>query len=226
MENLKIDIVNLRIEDYFALKESMIKAYEHWGVYWKEDRINKLLTIFPEGQICVKVNDKVVGCALSIIVDYDRFNDNHTYTQITGNYSFTTHDPSGSVLYGIEVFIQPDYRGMRLARRLYNARKELCEKLNLKSIIAGGRLPNFSQFAATHSTKEYIEKIKSKEIYDPTLTFQLSNGFHVRKIIKDYMPGDKESLDYAALIEWNNVYYEPKRQLIGNKKSNVRLGLI
>ncbi|MEO5673783.1 MAG: bifunctional GNAT family N-acetyltransferase/carbon-nitrogen hydrolase family protein [Chitinophagales bacterium] len=226
METLKVDIVNLRIEDYYDLKESMLKAYEHWGAYWKEERIQKLLTIFPEGQICVKVNDKVVGCALSIIVDYDRFGDAHDYEQITGNYSFSTHDPQGTVLYGIEVFIQPDYRGKRLARRLYNARKELCEKLNLKSIIAGGRLPNFSQFAETHSTKEYIEKVKTKEIYDPTLTFQLSNGFHIRKILKDYMPGDKESLDYAALIEWNNVYYEPKQQLIGNKKSNVRLGLI
>ncbi|SMO79090.1 bifunctional GNAT family N-acetyltransferase/carbon-nitrogen hydrolase family protein [Solitalea koreensis] len=226
MENLKIEIVNLRIEDYYELKESMLKAYAQWGSYWKEERIKKLLTIFPEGQICVKVNDKVVGCALSIIVDYDRFGDKHSYEQITGNYSFSTHDPQGNVLYGIEVFIQPDYRGKRLARRLYNVRKELCEQLNLKAIIAGGRIPNFIQYAATHSTKEYIEKVKSKEIYDPTLTFQLSNGFHVRKILKDYMPGDKESLDYAALIEWNNIYYEPKQKLIGNKKSNVRLGLI
>ncbi|MEP6647386.1 MAG: bifunctional GNAT family N-acetyltransferase/carbon-nitrogen hydrolase family protein [Saprospiraceae bacterium] len=226
MDNLKVEVVNLRIEDYYELKESMLKAYEQWGAYWRVDRIQKLLTIFPEGQICVKVNDKVAGCALSIIVDYDRFGDKHDYEQITGNYSFSTHDPEGNVLYGIEVFIQPEYRGMRLARRLYNARKELCEKLNLKSIMAGGRLPNFSQYAATHSTKEYIEKVKLKEIYDPTLSFQLSNGFHVRKILKHYMPGDAESLEYAALIEWNNVYYESEQQLIGNKKSNVRLGLI
>jgi len=226
MEDLKIDVVNLCIEDYHDLKESMLKAYEHWGAYWKEELILKLLTIFPEGQICIKVNDKVVGCALAIIVDYDRFGDKHTYKQITGNYTFSTHDPRGTVLYGIEVFISPEYRGKRLARRLYNTRKELCERLNLEAIIAGGRLPSFSRFAVTHSTKEYIEKVTSKEIYDPTLSFQLSNGFHVKKILKDYMPGDAESLDYAALIEWNNVYYEPKKQLIGNNKSNVRLGII
>ncbi|MEZ4566667.1 MAG: hypothetical protein R2860_06770 [Desulfobacterales bacterium] len=29
--------------------------------------------------------------------------------------------------------------GLRLGRRLYDARKELCETLNLKSIIFGGR---------------------------------------------------------------------------------------
>jgi predicted amidohydrolase/GNAT superfamily N-acetyltransferase len=226
MENLEIEIIPLKLTDYNDLKESMLKAYDVWGAYWKEERIQKLLDIFADGQICVKVNDKVVGCALSIIVDYIRFGDDHNYEQITGNYSFSTHDPKGDVLYGIEVFISPDYRGMRLARRLYNARKELCEKLNLRAIIAGGRLPNFIEFAATHSTKEYIEKVKTKEIYDSTLTFQLSNGFHVKKILKHYMPGDKESLEYAALIEWNNVYYESKKKLIGNKKSNVRLGLI
>ncbi len=226
MENVKIDIENLQIEDYIDLKESMIKAYDVWGSYWKEEKIRKLLEIFPGGQISVKVNDKVVGCALSIIVDYERFGDSHTFQEITGDYSFSTHDPGGDVLYGIEVFIHPEFRGMRLARRLYNARKELCEELNLQSIIAGGRLPFYNQFAATHTTKDYIEKIKSKEIYDPTLTFQLSNGFHVRKILKNYMPEDKESMEYAALIEWNNIYYEEDRKLIGNKKSNVRLGII
>lgn len=226
VEQLKVEVDNLKLEDYYDLKDSMLKAYEHWGVYWKEERIQKLLDIFPEGQIVVKVNGKVVGCALSIIVDYERFGDQHNYAQVTGNYTFSTHDPKGDVLYGIEVFISPDYRGKRLARRLYNARKELCERLNLKSIIAGGRLPNFSRYAAKHSTKEYIEKVKLKEIYDPTLTFQLSNDFHVKKILKDYMPGDEESMDYAALIEWNNVYYEENKRLINNKKSSVRLGLI
>jgi hypothetical protein len=36
---------------------------------------------------------------------------------------------------------------MRLGRRLYEARKELCRNLNLKSIIAGGRIPGYAQHA-------------------------------------------------------------------------------
>ena len=223
---MKVEIGVLKMVDYLDLKASMLEAYKEWGAYWREHHIQKLIDIFPGGQICIKVDGKVVGTALSIIVDYERFGDNHTYEQITGNYSFSTHDPKGDVLYGIEVFIHPEYRGMRLARRLYNARKELCEKLNLEAIVAGGRLPRYAEFADKYNTKQYIEKVKLKQVYDPTLTFQLSNDFHVKKILKGYMPGDKESLDYAALIEWNNIYYEPKRKLFNSKKSNVRMALI
>ncbi|REK51205.1 MAG: GNAT family N-acetyltransferase [Bacteroidetes bacterium] len=225
-KSMKIDIDNLNISDYRDLKESMIKAYDSWSGYWKEEQIQKLLEIFPEGQICVKVNGKVVGTALSIIIDYTRFDDNHTYAEVNGNYTFSTHDPKGNVLYGIEIFIHPDHRGLRLARRLYNARKELCEKLNLKSIIAGGRIPNYNQYANEMSGKEYIEKVKRKQIYDPTLTFQLSNDFHVKKIIRNYLPGDEESLSRAALIEWNNIYYEAKTKLLNAKKPSVRMALV
>src|SRR5690606_6027950 len=91
----KIEISNLKLEDYLDLKESMLEAYKTWGAYWREHHIQKLLEIFPQGQIVIKVNGKVVGTALSIIVDYARFGDNHTYEMITGNYTFSTHDPKG-----------------------------------------------------------------------------------------------------------------------------------
>ena len=62
---------------------------------------------------------------MSIKLDYDSFDDQHTYEDITGNYTFDTHDENGDVLYGIDVFIKTEYRGLRLGRRLYDYRKEL-----------------------------------------------------------------------------------------------------
>src|SRR5690606_8506462 len=115
-------------------------------------------------------------------------------------------NPQGDTLYGIEIFVHPDYRGLRLGRRLYQARKELCELLNLKSIIAGGRIPGYHEYSATLTPREYIDKVRNKEIYDATLSFQISNDFHVRKVLTNYLPGDHESKDYATLIEWNNIY--------------------
>ena len=84
----------------------------------------------------------MAGVALSIIVNYDKFDDDHTYEQITGITRLAPTVRDGDVLYGIEVFIKPQFRGLRLGRRLYDYRKELCEKLNLKSIVFGGRMPN------------------------------------------------------------------------------------
>jgi predicted amidohydrolase/GNAT superfamily N-acetyltransferase len=185
-----------------------------------------LLDIFPDGQIAILVDGKVVGTALTLVIDYDKFGDDHTYEEITGNYTFDTHNPKGDILYGIEVFIHPDYRGLRLGRRLYDARKELCEQMNLKSIIAGGRIPNYRKYSERMSPKEYLYKVKMKEIYDPVLTFQLSNEFHVKKIIKNYLLGDEESLEYATLLEWHNIYYSKNKNMINNPKSIVRVGLV
>ena len=220
----KIEIRPLEKTDYSQLIESMSQAYKSWAdSYWTEEHIKILLKKFPQGQIAVLVDDVVVGAAFSLIVDYNKFGDNHKYNQIIANNTFTTHDPKGDVLYGIEVFIHPENRGMRLARRLYDARKELCEELNLRSIIAGGRIPNYHLHADEISPKDYLAKVKCKEIFDPVLTFQLSNDFHVKKIIKNYLPDDKESAGFATLLEWNNVYYSDSSTA---SKSVIRLGLV
>ncbi|MCL4142047.1 UNVERIFIED_CONTAM: hypothetical protein GTU68_050496, partial [Idotea baltica] len=221
-----MELRNLQIEDYRGLKSSMQDAYSKEMGYWKEEQIANLLEVFPEGQLCVIYDGHVVGCALSLIIDYEKFGDNHDYAKITGNYTFDTHTSNGDVLYGIDVFIHSDYRGLRLGRRLYEARKELCENLNLRAIIFGGRLPNYSKYAKDLKPKEYIQKVKAKEIVDPVLNFQLSNDFHVRKILTNYLEGDTASLEYAALMEWNNIYYQKNEILVNAIKSTIRVGLV
>lgn len=142
----KVEIRNLQKEDYDQLASSFTRVYADGSdVFWTPEQIDKLIRIFPEGQIVTVVDDKIVGCALSIIVNYNDVKNDHTYAQVTGNETFDTHTRKGNILYGIEVFIHPDYRGLRLARRMYEYRKELCEKLNLKAIMFGGRLPNLPQ---------------------------------------------------------------------------------
>lgn len=223
----KIQIRHLKLKDYEGLKSTMVAAYKDMeGSHWGEDHIARLLKKFPKGQLAAIVDGKVVGCALSLIVKSEDFEEEHTYQEITGNYTFDTHNPEGDVLYGIDIFIHQEYRGLRLGRRLYDTRKELCEKLNLKSIVFGGRIPNYKDYADTLSPKEYIHKVKMKEIYDPVLTFQLSNDFHVLKVIKGYLPDDKSSQEYATLLEWNNIYYTHTHKVINTKKSVVRLGLV
>lgn len=227
MEQKKIELTHLTIEDYVGLKKAEREAYtDIGGPYWDRDEILTLLKKFPEGQICVKVDGHIAAVALSIIVDYKKFGDNHTYKKITGNYKFDTHDSKGDVLYGIEIFVHPAYRNMRLGRRLYDARKELCESLNLRAIVAGGRIPNYKNYADQLKPREYIERVQQKAIYDPTLSFQFSNGFHPKKILKNYLEGDTESLEYATLLEWNNIYYQEEEQLINLPKQIVRMGLV
>lgn len=228
IENIEnIELQYLTIDDYTALKQAMIQVYSNIpNAYWKEAHIKSLIDKFPEGQVVIKINDELAGCALSVVVNYEDFDQHHTYREITGNYTFNTHSGSGDVLYGIDVFIKPEYRGLRLGRRLYDYRKELAERLNLRGIAFGGRIPNYHKYAQELSPKEYIEKVKRKEIHDPVLNFQMSNDFHPSKVLKGYLEGDEASNEYAVLLEWDNIYYEKPSIKAATQKKIVRLGLI
>lgn len=228
MEEIEnIELTYLKLIDYEELKEAMIKSYINMpDSYWKEPQIKTLINLFSEGQVVIKINNKIAGVALSIIVDYNNFDDKHTYQELTGNYTFNTHNPEGDVLYGIDVFIVPEYRGLRLGRRLYDYRKELCERLNLRGIAFGGRIPNYHKHSDSLSPKEYIKKVKAKEIHDPVLNFQISNDFHPTKILKGYLKGDESSGEFAVLMEWDNIYYQKPNKKAVIKKEVVRLGLV
>ena len=51
-----------------------------------------------------------------------------------------------------------NFRGLRLGRRLYDYRKELCERLNLRGIAFGGRIPNYHKYAQIHYLQKNILK--------------------------------------------------------------------
>ena len=225
--NMNISLEFLKFHDYQDLRQAMLASYPGMQEsVWSEKHIRRLIERFPEGQVVVKINDQIAGSALSIIVDYSKFDAHHTYREITGNYTFDTHDINGNVLYGMDVFIKPEFRGLRLGRRLYDYRKELCERMNLRGIAFGGRIPNYHKYADTLTPKEYIEKVRKKEIHDPVLNFQISNDFHPVRVIKGYLEGDEASNEYAVLLEWINIYFEKERKKPSISKKVVRLGLI
>ena len=214
-------------EDWDDIRDLMDDIYESIGGAWPKKKFLAQMKVFPEGQICIEDKGKVVAAAFSVVVDYDKFGDRHTYDEITGDAYLTTHDPKGDVLYGVDVFVSPKYRGMRLGRRLYDARKELCQNLNLTSIMAGGRIPGYGKYADSMSPFEYIEQVKTKDIYDPILSFQLSNGFEVKQVLKSYLPADKESRGYATLLQWHNIHYNNEKvALFGAEKGVARIGCV
>jgi predicted amidohydrolase/GNAT superfamily N-acetyltransferase len=223
----KLNLRNLTLDDFADIKKLMDEAYPGLGGSWPMKIFKTQLQVFQEGQICIEDHGVVVAAAFSVIVDYDKFGDQHTYDEITGNAYLTTHDPLGDVLYGVDIFVSPRYHGMRLGRRLYEARKELCYNLNLKAIVAGGRIPNYQDYSKTLTPQAYIEQVKKKEIYDPILTFQLSNEFEVKRVMKGYLPEDKESHGYATLLEWTNLYYDPEKSvLFGAAPTSARIGCV
>lgn len=225
-EDLHLTIRNLTNNDYEQVKTLMDKVYHDIGGAWPEHTIHKLIKDFPEGQICLEDHGKIVGLALSVQVSYQRFSNPHTYDDLIDQKENILNDELGDAMYGLDALIAPEYRGYRLGRRLYEARKELCRQHNFRAILAGGRIPSYHEHAHHLSPAEYLESVREKKIYDPILSFQLSNDFQVTRLLKRYLPEDEKSQGYATLLEWKNIFFEPETTVIQSRKTQVRIGAI
>ena len=226
VEHTRLEICNLSMVLYPQIKALMDEVYSTLGGAWPSHTIEYLIDEFPEGQIGILDDQKLVGLALSVLVDYGRFSNPHTYEDIVDANDRVNNNPEGDALYGLDVVIAKSHRGMRLGRRLYDARKELCRQYNLRAILAGGRIPNYHQHSKKYSPMQYIREVGQKSIYDPILSFQLSNNFQVKRLLKKYLPEDAQSVGYATLLEWNNILYDAQDTVLKSTKSIVRVGAV
>ena len=118
-----IRLRNISPGDHNALERLENDVLSDLGGAWPLETINGLLEAFPEGQFCIEDNGRIVAAALTVRVNYNRFSIPHQYSDLVSK-DLTIHfDPNGDALYGIDVMVDPEYRGYRFGRRLYDARK-------------------------------------------------------------------------------------------------------
>jgi GNAT superfamily N-acetyltransferase len=186
---------------------SMCKEVYAEGLPWNENQLASHLRVFPEGQFVAVESDgeRVVGMAASLIVFWDDYDMKASWRDFTDHGMFTNHDPiHGRTLYGAEVMVRPSMQGRGIGSKIYEARRQLVERLGLLRIRAGARLRGFHTYSHLMSAEEYVIAVIKGELADPTLCFQLRHGFQVMGVISNYLRHDPESLGYAAVIEWVN----------------------
>ncbi|MCC1497729.1 bifunctional GNAT family N-acetyltransferase/carbon-nitrogen hydrolase family protein [Alcanivorax sp. 1008] len=225
-ESTKLRLRTLTMDDYPQLARLMNLVYPDIGGAWPKKTLAALTGKFPEGQLGIEDHDELVAVALTIKVSYDRFSNPHRYEDLITENQIHLHDADGDALYGLDVLVHPEYRGYRLGRRLYEARKDLCREENLRGILAGGRLPGYAGQADKMSVMEYIDQVERQKLHDPILSFQLSNGFDVKRLLTRYLPEDSKSRGYATLLEWDNILYEPPATSDYVSKSVARIGVV
>lgn len=210
MSESQITITTLR-PDYFAqlaahqrlcfptLSEEELLKEEHFAEHYR---------LFPEGQHVALVADRVIGQSSTFCISGKVVFAPHTFLEIMGHGYFSTHDPQGEWLYGADMSIHPNYRGMRLSSRLYSVRKDLVKSLNLRGMVAGGMIPGYRFYRDRMSVAEYAQAVATGELIDPTLTPQLRAGFVVRGVLLNYLE-DTELGNDATLIVWENPDFRP-----------------
>ncbi|MFP4145924.1 MAG: GNAT family N-acetyltransferase [Phycisphaeraceae bacterium] len=174
---------------------------------WTRAELESHQRVFPEGQLVAVDAESggVVGMAASLIVLWDDYDVADSWRDFTEGGYFTNHDPDGHTLYGAEVMVDPRMQGRGIGKKIYAARRELVRELGLHRIRAGARLRGYSRFADQFPPQEYVARVMAGDIGDPTLSFQLKQGFTVLAVVPDYLKDDPESMGYAAVIEWLNL---------------------
>ncbi len=191
-----------------ALNHAAYPTLAEDNMVWGESHLFSHQRVFPDGQfVAVNETGRIVGAAASLIVSLgsDPLR-HHTWSGITDSGYFSNHDIHGDTLYGADVYVHPEARGKGVGHALYEARRKLCRRLNLRRILAGGRLSGYSKYAKEMSADEYAQRVMAGELHDNVLSFQLREDFSLRSVMPNYLR-DAPSHNYASLIEWLNPDY-------------------
>jgi len=184
---------------YPTLGDHELMRVEHFASQYR---------IFPEGQIVALADERVVGQGSGFLIDFDFANPDHRFKEICDDFYFTRHNPNGAYYYGADISVHPDYRGQGIGKRIYAARQALVRRYNKRGIVAGGLIPGYAAYKGVLPLQEYVDRVVAGELQDPTLSFQLRNGFRVRGLIENYLE-DSASNNWSTLIEWVNPDYQP-----------------
>ena len=168
-----------------------------------EEDIRAYAEVFPQGYFVALVGGRPVGMGAGIYLDFDFARPQHTLAGITGEHHCGNHDPKGEWYYGTDISVHPDFRGRGIGRMLYHRRKALVVADDKSGIVAGGSIPGYFHHKSELTAREYVDRVIAGELHDPTLTFQLSNGFEVRGLLEGYMD-DASDDGWATLIVWEN----------------------
>ena len=207
---IDIELAQTRMEDIPQLEALQIVCYPTLSDHsrFKAAHFESHLRVFPEGQWVARDGERVAGMSSGFLCTFDFHTPHHTFDDIIGYGFFTHHDPQGRHFYGADVSVHPDYRGRGIARRLYDLRKALVRRRGLDGIVTGAMIPGFALYKTTMDAPSYVARVLAGEIFDPTLSVQLRQGFKVRGLLPNYL-ADTATDGWAVLIEWNLPVNEP-----------------
>lgn len=188
-----IQMEHVQSRCYPTLHKSEILDRNHFANHIK---------VFPEGQIVVEKEGVVVASASTFRCDFPEHDS--TFLEETDNLWITkVQIPNGDWMYGIDMGVLPEYRGLGLSKEMYKARNEVCEELGLKGQIIAGMTIGYGKVKDKMTIAEYCEALIKNELTDPTITPQRNAGFRWIRPLYNYI-NDPES-GYGSILMYRPV---------------------
>ena len=172
---------------------------------WDEQQLKNHITLYPEGAICVEIDGEIAGSMTAMLTTFDPAGPSHTWEEMTDSGSIRTHDPEGNSLYVVDIGIKPKFRQLKLGKLLMEAMYERVAADGIERLIGGGRMPGYHRYAEQLTAEQSIDQVMAGELKDPVISFLLSCGRMPVNLMPGYLD-DKESHDYALLMEWKNPF--------------------
>ena len=171
-----------------------------------EAKLFERFRIFPDGLFVVEHEGQVVGCATFIrIADYDEIL-KPSWEDITDNGWCTTHEPNGSLLFGVDLSVAKG--APRLAAPLlFMAAMEFAISIGAEAVVWGGRMPRYHKVADRMTPEEYLfTRTRRGRYLDPEVElYSKIPGVEIRGVIPEYFK-DFESLNNGVLLRWPNPF--------------------
>lgn len=189
---------------YPTLHESEILDRNHFANH---------IRVFPEGQIVVEKEGVVVASASTFRCDFPEHDS--TFLEETDNLWITNVQiADGDWMYGIDMGVLPEYRGLGLSKEMYKARHEVCKLLGMKGQIIAGMTIGYGKVKDKMTIEEYCNALEKEDFTDPTITPQRKSGFRWIRPLYNYI-NDPES-GYASIL----MYYPVDENYSIKNKAN------
>jgi GNAT superfamily N-acetyltransferase len=197
-----------RLEDYAAIRALQKIAAQRPA--WSLKQFESRLHVFGMGQLVAARDGCVVGAASTLMVGWEP-DAAPAYRDLTADDSFLSHDAAGETLFGAEVVVYPSHHGFAASRALFQARRRLCRRLNLRRILTTAPLEGYARFREKITPEAFAMRVVGGDVPDANIRFLMAQGFQFCGVLHDYAPEHAASCGHAALFAWLNPLYAPPR---------------
>jgi hypothetical protein len=209
-------------QDYEGLKNIMQISYADLGApYAPEEELMLLSTLYPRGQIVCLLDGVIVGATISRVVPSEIYNLPHNQATCINIDLYENDTVIGDSVYGLDVFVNPEYQNLRIAKQIIAILMQHIFEDNFKTYMGTSRLVSYPQYMHELSIQEYAAKVKNREIYDFSLSFHMNNKAEFVCENPNFSEDDVKSAGHGVIIAVKNPNFNPDLMIYPDRAKNL-----